>query len=66
MRKSADEFVSQQRAKLEILNELGIALTGQLDVGKLVQAVTDAGRALSGAAFGAFFFRAPFVTLSGT
>jgi PAS domain S-box-containing protein len=55
-RKKAEEALLLHRTKLEILNELGMALTGQLDLSKMVQAVTDAGRALSGAAFGAFFY----------
>lgn len=55
-RKQSEETVSRQQAKLEILNNLGKVLTAQLDLGKLVQAVTDAGRELSGAAFGAFFY----------
>ncbi len=43
--------------ELEILNRLGLALAGQLDMGRLVKAVTDAGVAITGAAFGAFLYR---------
>ena len=55
-RKRAETVLLRQQSKLEILNNLGKELTAQLDLGKLVQSVTDAGRALSGAAFGAFFY----------
>lgn len=57
-RKRDERMLDRQRLKLQTLNELGIALTGQLDIRKVVQAVTDAGRELSGAAFGAFFYNA--------
>jgi signal transduction histidine kinase/CheY-like chemotaxis protein len=43
--------------ELEILNRLGLALAGQLDMERLVKAVTDAGVAITGAAFGAFLYR---------
>jgi signal transduction histidine kinase/CheY-like chemotaxis protein len=43
--------------ELETLNRLGLALAGQLDMERLVKAVTDAGIAITGAAFGAFLYR---------
>jgi signal transduction histidine kinase/CheY-like chemotaxis protein len=43
--------------ELETLNRLGLALAGQLDTERLVKAVTDAGVAITGAAFGAFLYR---------
>ncbi len=43
---------------LEILNKNCVALSGELDLEKLLQAITDAGREVSGAAFGAFFYNA--------
>ncbi|MES2594608.1 MAG: ATP-binding protein [Verrucomicrobiota bacterium] len=43
---------------LEILNQTCITLSGELDLEKLLQAITDAGREVSGAAFGAFFYNA--------
>jgi signal transduction histidine kinase/CheY-like chemotaxis protein len=43
--------------ELETLNRLGLALAGQLDIDRLVKAVTDAGIAITGAAFGAFLYR---------
>ncbi len=42
--------------KLDVLNQVGAALSSELNLEKLVQAVTDAGRELTGAAFGAFFY----------
>ncbi len=43
--------------ELEILNRLGLALAGQLDMERLVKAVTDAGVEITGAAFGAFLYK---------
>jgi signal transduction histidine kinase/CheY-like chemotaxis protein len=43
--------------ELEILNQLGLALAGQLDMERLVKAVTDAGVAITGAMYGAFLYR---------
>jgi len=41
---------------LEILNATGSAIAAELELDALVQTVTDAGVALTGAAFGAFFY----------
>jgi GAF domain-containing protein len=41
---------------LEVLNRTGVAVAAELDLERLVQAVTDAGVELSGAQFGAFFY----------
>ncbi|HEY3848023.1 MAG TPA: GAF domain-containing protein, partial [Acetobacteraceae bacterium] len=43
---------------LEILNNTGIALAGELDLERLVRTVTDAGAEISEAQFSAFFRRA--------
>lgn len=43
--------------ELETLNRLGLALAGQLDMERLVKAVTDAGVAMTGAAYGAFLHK---------
>jgi PAS domain S-box-containing protein len=40
---------------LEILNRTGVALAAELDLGRLIETVTDAGRELTEAQFGAFF-----------
>ncbi len=42
--------------KLETLNQIGRLLTSELDQERLVQAITDAGKQLTGAEFGAFFY----------
>lgn len=55
-RKMLDGALRRQKEKLNLMNALGASLSGQLDPGTLIQAVTDAGRELSGAAFGAFFY----------
>ncbi len=44
------------RAELEALNQVGTALASELDVGRIVQTVTDAATKLTGAEFGAFFY----------
>ncbi len=54
--KQAEAILAAQKSKLENLNRVGRALTGELDLEKLVQVVTDAGTELCGAAFGAFFY----------
>ncbi len=44
------------RVEIETLNRVGSALASELDVGKIVQAVTDAATKLTNAQFGAFFY----------
>ncbi|OZI63222.1 two-component system sensor histidine kinase/response regulator [Bordetella genomosp. 11] len=41
---------------LEVLNRVGTTIAAELDLGRAVQAVTDAATELTGAAFGAFFY----------
>jgi signal transduction histidine kinase len=48
----------EEGATLEIINQVGRLLTAELDLATLVQAVTDAATALTGARFGAFFYNA--------
>jgi PAS domain S-box-containing protein len=55
-RKRAEEAVRDEAHSLEVLNRTGALLTAELDLGRIVQAVTDAATELSGAAFGAFFY----------
>ncbi len=55
-RRQTEQLLRSQQSKLEIVNQVGAALSGEHDLQKLVQAATDAGRTLSGAAFGAFFY----------
>lgn len=54
--KVAEEEAAEERRALEILNRAGSALAAETDLERLVQIVTDAGVALSGAEFGAFFY----------
>jgi PAS domain S-box-containing protein len=49
------ELAAETRA-LAVLNSAGTAVAAHLELEPLVQAVTDAGVELSGAAFGAFFY----------
>ena len=55
-RKRTEEMLRQRTRSLEIINRVGNELTGELELDKIVQMVTDAGREISGAAFGAFFY----------
>lgn len=55
-RKLADEAIRESEEELRILQRIGATLASQLEVKALVQAVTDAGRGLSQAEFGAFFY----------
>jgi signal transduction histidine kinase/CheY-like chemotaxis protein len=56
-RGKAETAARQLEPELETLNRLGLALAGQLDMKRLAKAVTDAGVAITGAAFGAFLYR---------
>jgi signal transduction histidine kinase/CheY-like chemotaxis protein len=55
LRASRDQL-AQQSSALEILNRIGTQIAAELDQDKLVQMVVDAGVALTGAQFGAFFY----------
>ena len=55
-RRDAEQSLQQQAATLAIINRTGTQLAGELDLDRLVQAVTDAGTKLSRAQFGAFFY----------
>lgn len=54
-REEARKLQDQARL-LEGLNQVGTALVAELDLKKIVQRVTDVGREITGAAFGAFFY----------
>jgi PAS domain S-box-containing protein len=54
--REAEEEARAERHALEILNRAGSALALETDLQRLVQHVTDAGVALTGAEFGAFFY----------
>jgi PAS domain S-box-containing protein len=55
-RKVREQAREQEHRSLEILNRTGALIGAELDLEKLVQAVTDAGVELTGANFGAFFY----------
>ncbi len=55
-RKEAEAALAREQRKLQALNEVGMAFAAELDLEKLIQTVTDVGRELSGAAYGAFFY----------
>jgi PAS domain S-box-containing protein len=57
LRQSRDRLAAESHA-LEVLNRTGAQVAAELDVGRLVQLVVDAGVELTGAAFGAFFYGA--------
>ena len=55
LRRHERALLEQARA-LETINRVGAQLGAELNLEKLIQAVTDAGRELTGAEFGAFFY----------
>ncbi len=55
-RHQAERNLSRETERLTILNRVGATLASELDLDKLVQAAVDAGTALAGADFGAFFY----------
>ena len=50
--------LAEEKQALETLQGIGAALASTLDLEQLLQAITDAGVSLSGAAFGSFFYNA--------
>jgi signal transduction histidine kinase len=58
LRATTAAMLREEGATLEIINHVGRLLTAELDLATLVQAVTDAATALTGARFGAFFYNA--------
>ena len=54
-RKNTEDRLREQTHTLEILHTVGETLNRNLDLERIVQAVTDAATQLSGAQFGAFF-----------
>ena len=54
--RAVEEALREESRILETLNKTGASLAAQLDVESIVQNVTDAGVALTGAQFGAFFY----------
>jgi PAS domain S-box-containing protein len=55
-RKSTEEALREQTEALATINELGRVISAELDLHRMVQAVTDAATELTGAHFGSFFY----------
>lgn len=55
-RREAEAVLREQAEIVEIIGRTGQVLTAELDLERLVQAITDATTELTGAAFGAFFY----------
>lgn len=55
-RKRAEEALQDETRILELLNNSGKSLASTLDLNTLLQSVTDSGRELTDAEFGAFFY----------
>lgn len=53
--RQAEEALNEQKRILEILNRVGLSLTGELDVEKVIETVTEAGRDVSEAGGAAFY-----------
>jgi len=53
---AAHAALEEKSRTLEIVNRAGAAITGELDTGRVAQTAVEAGVALSGAQFGAFFY----------
>ncbi len=54
--RAAAKALREQTEAVETVNRVGQMLAGELDLHKLVQAVTDAATELTGAQFGSFFY----------
>ena len=55
-RKQAERKIREQTRRFETLNRISRILSSELDLGRVVQTVTDIATELSGAKFGAFFY----------
>jgi two-component sensor histidine kinase/PAS domain-containing protein len=55
-RKEAEAALREQTRSLRTINRINSSLTAELNLDRLVQAITDASTELSGAQFGAFFY----------
>jgi PAS domain S-box-containing protein len=54
--RETQEALHEEAHRLETVSRIGAMIAAELDLQRLVQAVTDAGVELTGAAFGAFFY----------
>lgn len=55
-RKQAEAALREQTRRLRTINRINSSLTAELNLDRLVQAITDASTQLAGAQFGAFFY----------
>ncbi|MDQ4141880.1 MAG: PAS domain-containing protein [Bacteroidota bacterium] len=55
--KEAQQKLEEKNKQLEIINQIGIILTSELELDKLVQKVTDLATQISKAQFGALFYK---------
>jgi PAS domain S-box-containing protein len=55
-RRESEMLLREEAETLEVLNRIGQILSAELDMQKLVQAVTDAATTLIGALYGSFFY----------
>ncbi|HYE13433.1 MAG TPA: PAS domain S-box protein, partial [Pyrinomonadaceae bacterium] len=55
-RKQTEQTLAEQAEALRIIYEIGQVVSAELDLKKIVQAVTDAATELTGARFGSFFY----------
>jgi PAS domain S-box-containing protein len=55
--KAAQQALREQKQRLKILNRVARTISSDLDLERIVQAVTDIATDISGAKFGAFFYR---------
>jgi signal transduction histidine kinase/DNA-binding response OmpR family regulator len=54
--KAAEDVIRESRAALEVISEASAAISGDLDLQRLVQKITDACVSVTAAEFGAFFY----------
>lgn len=57
-RRRAEEALQDEKQVVETLNAIGSRLAAELDLGRLLQMITDEATGLAGAAYGAFFYNA--------
>nr|WP_306805908.1 response regulator [Caballeronia sp. BR00000012568055] len=56
LRRETEQKLREESRMLEVLNRVGTAVAGELDLSRAVQVVVDAATELTGAAFGSFFY----------
>ncbi|SAK44040.1 sensor kinase/response regulator fusion protein [Caballeronia hypogeia] len=56
LRRETEQKLREESRTLEIINRVGTAVAGELDLSRAVQVVVDAATELTGAAFGSFFY----------